>query len=502
MSAGTSPAFGDSVPTLEQALGQITTLQQEMAVLRAQIEWFKKQLFGGGKGERLDRSQLLLQLDALEKLAAQAEAPVQKVSYERAAPTPRPPAGEAFAKLPVQETIEIVPAEVQAQPDAYERIGEERTFEIEITPPKVFKREFVRPKFRHKTDRAQPPLLAPAPARPVTGGYASASLLAWVTTAKYVDHLPLYRQEKMLARWGAPIPRQTLSDWIAQVAGWTEILRRQLHAALLKGDYLQLDETWIRCNDPDHPSGKTATGWLWALSRPGGDVVFFWRMSRRHEELPPLLEGYRGLLHSDGYEAYPQFVTNHPGVTWLSCWAHARRKFTEALAKAPATAGFVLRLIGQLYRWEREWDHRKVGPAWRAALRSSHFKPTLALLKRVAEHLRRKALPQSPLGLACGYLLNHWSSLCAHCDHGQSKLDTNSMENAIRGSAVGKKNYLFVGHPDAGERAAIIYSLVESCRRRRIDPFAYFKDVLARLPAMTSKSDFSVLLPANWKPAS
>jgi transposase len=188
----------------------------------------------------------------------------------------------------VQETIEIVPAEVKAQPDAYERIGEERTFEIEITPPKVFKREFVRPKFRHKTDRAQPPLLAPAPARPVTGGYASAGLLAWVTTAKYVDHLPLYRQEKMLARWEAPIPRQTLSDWIAQVAGWTAILRRQLHAALLKGNYLQLDETWIRCNDPDHPSGKTTTGWLWALSRPGGDVVFFWRMSRRHEELPPL----------------------------------------------------------------------------------------------------------------------------------------------------------------------------------------------------------------------
>jgi len=208
----------------------------------------------------------------------------------------------------------------------------------------------------------------------VTGGYASASLLAWVTTAKYVDHLPLYRQEKMLARWAAPIPRQTLSDWIAQVAGWTEILR-QLHAALLKGDYLQLDETWMRCNDPDHPSGKTATGWLWALSRPGGDVVFFWRMSRRHEELPPLLEGYRGLLHSDGYDAYPQFVANHPGVTWLSCWAHARRKFTEALAKAPATAGFVLRLIGQLYRWEREWDHRKVGPAERARCAAATSSP-------------------------------------------------------------------------------------------------------------------------------
>lgn len=142
------------------------------------------------------------------------------------------------------------------------------------------------------------------------------------------------------------------------------------------------------------------------------------------------------MLHSDGYEAYPQFVANQPGVPWLSCWAHARRKFTEDLAKAPATAGLVLRLIGQRYRWEREWVHRKV--------------------------------PQSPLGLACGYLLNHRTSLCAHCDHGQSKLAPNGVENAIRGSAIGKKNYLFVGHPDAGERTATMYSLVVSCRRRCI----------------------------------
>ena len=115
--------------------------------------------------------------------------------------------------------------------------------------------------------------------------------------------------------------------------------------------------------------------------------------------------------------------------------------------------------------------------------------------------LRTASLPKSPLGDACSYLLSHWDSLVAHCDHGRSKLDTNNVENAIRPSKLGAKNWLFVGHPDAGDRAAVIYSLTESCRRRGIDPFVYFKDVLSRLPAMTSKSDFSVLLPANWKPA-
>ncbi|MBK8475481.1 MAG: transposase [Opitutaceae bacterium] len=244
------------MPTLEQALSQITTLQQEMAVLRAQIEWFKRQLFGGGKGERLDRAQLLLEIDTLEKLAARIEAPVQKVSYERSAPTKRPLASEAFAKLPVQETVVIVPEEVKAQPEAYEEIGEERTFEIEIVPPKLFRREIVRPKFKHKTDRAQPPLLAPAPARPVTGGYASAGLLAWVTTAKYVDHLPLFRQEKMLARWGAPIARQTLSDWIAQTSCWLEPLHRLMHAELLKGGYVQFDETRSTATTPIIPAAR------------------------------------------------------------------------------------------------------------------------------------------------------------------------------------------------------------------------------------------------------
>ena len=422
------------MPTLEQALAQITTLQQEMAVLRVQIEYLKKQLFGGGKGERLDRAQLLLKLDALEKLAAAVEAPLQKVSYERTTPAKRPPAGEAFEKLPVQETVEIVPAEVQAQPDAYDLNGEERTFEIEITPPKLFKREFVRPKYRCKADRAQPPVLAPAPARPVTGGYASASLLSWVTVSKYVDHLPIYRQEKMLARWGAPISRQSLCDWIGQVTNWCAVLARAMHANLLQSGYLQVDETPIRCNDPDHP-GKTATGWLWALSRPGGDVVFCWRLSRKHEELPPLLKDYKGLLHSDGYEAYPKFVAANEGVVWLSCWAHARRKFTEALRYAPGRAGFILRLIGRLYQWEHGWDARRCGPRLRSALRCSHFKPTLALLKRAALHLRTASLPKSPLGGACAYLLSHWDSLAAHCDHGRSKLDTNNVERVMPISA-------------------------------------------------------------------
>ena len=161
--------------------------------LRAQIAWLKKQLFGPGKGEKLDRLQALLKLGELEQLAA-PERPVEKISYERpAGPAPkRVLPAENFSHLPVKETVVIEPEEVKAQPAAFEKIGEERTFEVDVVPPKLFKREIVRPKYRRKQDRAQPPVVAPAPARLVPGGYASAGLVAWVLTAKFCDHLPLY----------------------------------------------------------------------------------------------------------------------------------------------------------------------------------------------------------------------------------------------------------------------------------------------------------------------
>jgi transposase len=248
---------------------EIQLLREENAVLRAQIEWLKKQLFGAGKSEKLDRAQLLLKLAELEKLTAAAEAPTQTITYERArAPREKHPlAAETFAKLPVKETMEIIPEPVRAEPESYERIGEERTFEVDVVPPQLFKREIVRPKFKRRDDREQPPVIAPAPARAVQGGYASAGLLAWVALSKYVDHAPLYRLEQMSARWGASISRQTMADWIGITAEWLAPIYRRMQTELLGGGYVQADETPVRCNDPDEKRGGTTQGWLWVISR-------------------------------------------------------------------------------------------------------------------------------------------------------------------------------------------------------------------------------------------
>ena len=480
--------------------GEVGQLTARCAELQAKLALLLKKYFGGGQGETLDQAQLLLAIDGLQKEIAAVTTPTETIAYERpSGPAPkRTLPAESFAHLPVKETIEILPEAVKKDPSLYEKIGEERTFEVDIVPPKLFKREIVRPKFKHSLDRNRAPLLAPAPVRIAPGGFASAGLIAWALTAKYCDHLPLYRQEQMLARWGAPISRQNLCEWAGVATTFLEPLVKCMKTDLLKTGYVQVDETPVAYHDPKTKDGKTAQGFLWALSRPGGDVIFEWRLTRKHEEAEKLLGNYEGILQSDGYDAYPAYVRTHPGVVWIGCWAHARRKFFDAIGERPKTATRVLQLIAQLYQLETQWDEQDIGEK-RAALRQEHFARPLARLKWLVRALQGRVLPQSGLGKACAYLLGHWAPLTGHLQHSQTKLDTNAIENAIRPSAIGKKNWLFVGHPDAGDRAAVLYSLIGSCRRYGHNPHEYLKDVLTRLPAMTTKDDLRPLLPSQWK---
>ncbi len=230
--------------------------------------------------------------------------------------------------------------------------------------------------------------------------------------------------------------------------------------------------------------------------------MFKWQQTRKHACLAELIgDDYRGILQADAYEAYPAYARDHEGATWVACWAHARRKFHDALEESPQRAGFVLRLIGGLYADERRWTEAGAnGPGLRSALRTGQWTDRLRLLRRVATRLREKVLPKSGLGLACQYLLNQWDALIAHLQHGQTRIDNNGAENTIRPTKLGMKNWLFIGHPDAGDRSAILYSLVLSCKRHGKDPLAYLRDVLTRLPRMTNKDNLDELLPSNWTP--
>ncbi|MCC5021534.1 MAG: IS66 family transposase [Candidatus Synoicihabitans palmerolidicus] len=229
----------------------------------------------------------------------------------------------------------------------------------------------------------------------------------------------------------------------------------------------------------------------------GDDVLFDWRSSRQHGELTSLVEGFAGIMQSDGYGAYPAYVATHPEVRWVDCWAHARRKFCEAQAENSRVAQWILRLIAWMYHQEKQWDEAGIDARQRQQRRERDFTRKLYWLRGVVLRLRAHVRPKSGLGKACTYLLGQWKPLVAHLQHGEPRLDNNLVENATRPSALGKKHWLFVGHPDAGQRSAIIYSIVISCQRHGHDPLDYLRDVLTRLPQQLPGADISDLLPVN-----
>jgi hypothetical protein len=282
-------------------------------------------------------------------------------------------------------------------------------------------------------------------------------------------------------------------------ADWLRPIYEQIRTGALGGGYVQVDETPIEYLEPGH--GKTRQGYFWACSRPGGDVVFRWETSRAAACLNNVIPvGFTGVVQCDGYPAYRAFADSRNGQIQLSgCWAHVRRKFYEALEQSPRAAAWFVGQIQQLYAVEAALRQQRAGPRLRAAQRAHQSKPVAQRLERALARLKasRRYLPQSLLGQAIDYALGQWPALAVYLTNGRLEIDNNLVENAIRPTAVGKKNWLFVGEAGAGQRGAIIYTLVESCRRRNIDPYAYLKDALSRLPHMTT-SQIPAITPEAW----
>jgi transposase len=392
------------------------------------------------------------------------------------------------------ETHEIViePEEVLAHPEGWKKISEERTNQLDWVPAKIIKRVFIRPRYV----KAEQFALAPLPPQPIEQGMVGPGLLAQVLVSKYEYHSPLYRQEKMFRQqFGVQLSRKTMGSWVEQAAELLKPVYRVIREDLLRGNYLQVDETPIRYLDPD-VKGKSQQGYLWTYSRPGGDVLFEWRVSRSREGPKEFLKTFRGKLQTDGYSAYESLAKERNDLTLIGCWAHARRGFHEALTESKLAAWFV-RQIGLLYVVEKELRENKAGPQLRAAIRTWQSRPILARLRRAMELVRGRTLPQGLLGQAIDYALKRWDALTRFIADGTLEIDNNLIENAIRPSALGKKNWLFIGHPEAGERSAVIYTLLGSCRRHGINPSDYLKDLFTRLPA-AKIAEIQQFTPRAW----
>jgi hypothetical protein len=267
---------------------------------------------------------------------------------------------------------------------------------------------------------------------------------------------------------------------------------------LLSADYLQVDETPVRVMDPE-VKGRCAKGYLWVAGHPEGDVIFEFHPGRGKEYAQSLIGPFKGYMQRDGYGVYGALARQEPGLIPVGCWSHARRKFVEALEEGSQAATEIVTEIRALYLIERHARDQCLDAPARLKLRQEMSAPLLAALKPRLQWILPGCLPESPLGKAIKYALAEWEPLNRYLQDGRLEIDNNLTENAIRPSAVGKKNWLFIGHPDAGWRSAVIYSVIVSCRRRGIDPWEYVRDVLTRLPAMT-QSELPTLLPRCWKP--
>jgi hypothetical protein len=332
-------------------------------------------------------------------------------------------------------------------------------------------------------------------------GLPAAGLLAHVLISKYCDHLPLYRQEQIFRqRHNVELPRQTLARWVDLAAEWLKPIYKQIRTGVLADGYVQMDETPIRYLEPGN--GKTKQGYLWTGSRPGGDVFYHWETTRAAACLQKIIPvDFTGTVQCDGYFGYRSFATDRKGkVTLAGCWAHVRRKIYEALEESPRTAAWLLRQIQHLYRVEAQLREGGAGPVVREAVRAHQSRPIIQRLHRAFTRLKAggRHLPQSLVGTAIDYALGQWPTLEVFLKDGRIEIDNNLVENAIRPTAVGKKNWLFIGEAGAGQRGAIIYTVIESCRRRGIDPHAYLCDVLKRLPSMTNQQ-IPQVLPGTWR---
>jgi transposase len=336
--------------------------------------------------------------------------------------------------------------------------------------------------------------LASLPLQPIEQGMVGPGLLAQILVSKYEYHQPLYRQEKMFRQqFGVELSRKTMGCWVEQAAELLKPVYRAIREDLLAGNYQQADETPIRYLDPD-VKGKSQQGYLWVYSRPKSDVLFEWRVSRARAGPEEFLKKFQGKLQTDGYGAYESLAKLRGGdLTLVGCWAH------EALAETKAAAWFVGQ-IGQLYAVEKKLREQKAGPTLRQAMRAWQSQPVLNRLHRAMALTRRKSLPQGLLGQAIDYALKRWTALSQFITDGTLEIDNNLIENSIRPSALGKKNWMFIGHPEAGKRSAVIYTLLGSCRRQGINPFDYLKDLFTRLPAakITQIKQFTPAAWASW----
>jgi transposase len=481
-------AARDQLTHVESVLAEtaLTCEQQRTQIekLAAELELFKRYLYGR-RSERFveDPTQGRLFEPPSGGTPPSAELPEaadEEITYRRHRQ------GHGWSELPAHLPREEVPLDVPEAEricgccgEPMQKIGEDRTERVDYRPAKIVVKVFVQPKYACPKKHGGVKQM-PTPVSPVPGGRFDFGLVAQVVTSKTCDHLPLYRQQDVLARSGLELSRSTLCEIMASAAFLLEPLATLLKQRLLASDILGADDTPVRLLDPAHPDGvRLARFWLYRGDRTAPYNVFDFHESRSRDGPRTFLANYRGWVKVDAYGVDGGVYLGSERMRASCCLAHARRKFDEAKSSHPRLAAEALGFFQQLY--DIEDRARVLTPEARQTLRQAEAVPLLEKLRIWAENQAAQALPKLKFGEALGYLRNQWGALTNYVQDGRLPIDNNATEGDLRALTIGRKNWLFIGSKEAGPRAAVLYTVVASAARHNLDVWAYLRDALERL---------------------
>lgn len=481
---------------------QLKTKQNRIQQLEEILLSLKRKQFGSSS-EKLDQLPLFNEAEAELSLIEASEAPVQTDSSPTSKSS-QPRRQRLPEELPREEVIYELPAEQRQCPhDGSEliEIGEESSEQLEIIPAQV-------KVIRHRRKKYACPccqqhvVTADKPKAPIPKSIAAPGLLAYILTQKYQDALPLYRQSQIFERLGVHLQRSTLSEWVVKCGQLVQPLINLIQERIHQQPVIHMDETPLQVlNEAGKPAQSQSYMWVQRAGPPDKGWIYYHYSDTRSGDVPKqLLDEFQGTLMTDGYSGY-NAVCQSNGIQRLACWAHVRRKFMEAKqvqAKGKTgRADLMLKWIQQLYRIEKQAKDNTT--AQRYTLRQKKAKPIIEKIQPWLDEALLVVPPKTALGNALSYTQKQWPQLIAYLDDGHYPIDNNPVENAIRPFALGRKNWLFANTPKGAKASANLYSLIETAKAHGIEPYAYLKLLLTKLPNADTVEQIEALMPEHCK---
>src|SRR5271169_390055 len=474
-----------------------TVLEEELRLLRHKIFGRRSERFSE---EEKKQSVLFNEAGDAPEVPSQQEATIEVAAHQRAKRGRRP----LPADLLREDVVHDIPEseKICSCGAPLVRMGAETSEQLDIIPVQLKVIRHVRPKYVCKIceglDSAHPVKIAPVPAQIIEKSIATPGLLAFVLVSKFCDAIPFYRQETQFARIGIDLPRGDFCNWTAQAALQCDPLMELFLDEIRAGPVVQMDETRVQVMK-ELGRADTAQSFMWVMrgGQPAKPVLVYRYHPSRSAAIPlQYLSGFHGHLQTDGYEGYAE-VGSLPGIVHVGCWAHVRRKFDEAAkaSKKSGSAHEALARIGKIYHVERDLRAQTLSAEAFVQNRKDQVLPVLQDFKQWLETKALQVPPSVLLGKAVSYALKEWEKLQNYLDSPYLTPDTNMIENAIRPFVVGRKNWLFSGSPRGAHASATLYSLIETAKANRIEPYRYLRYVFTKLPLAKSKDDYRALTP-------